>query len=403
MKPVFLELAGRGISGVNTFVAALMDGLRSRGFEVGLIDNSGPIRVDALPTGVTEADIALCTDPDDGRRRQRQRLVEFLSRSPPSVVLPSLGRGADVVPLLPDHVHCVYVVHSDDPRFHRCSLRLGPWFDAIVGVSEFLASYTGLLLPEASARIRHIPYGVPAVEAPPKPRTSETSAPLEIIYCGRLVHEQKRVLDLIALARLLRSEGVDARLAILGDGPDLAPIRQALEDEIAAGTVCLTGRLDGRSTQSRLRRGDIFVLPSLFEGLPLALLEAMSVGCVPIVGDIASGVGQLVREGETGFLVMPGDVASFAARIKTLCGDRELLRRLSRAATSAASQRCYTDAGMTAGYAELFDNMSSEAWPRRTQRRPISAAEAGRLFEPPPPAERVVPIRLLRLVRRLLR
>ena len=116
-------------------------------------------------------------------------------------------------------------------------------------------------------------------------------------------------------------------LTLAGDGPD----RQNLEHLVA--TLDLEENVDfrGRFAPSDLplvmTESDIIVLPSLTEGLPLALIEAMAFA-KPIIATQSGGIPELIRSGENGLLVAPGDEEALAAAILQLANDRPLRNRL---------------------------------------------------------------------------
>jgi glycosyltransferase involved in cell wall biosynthesis len=74
---------------------------------------------------------------------------------------------------------------------------------------------------------------------------------------------------------------------------------------------------------------DVIVMPSRAEGLPVALLEGMAAGCVPVVSDLPSGIPEIVENGVSGFRAAPGDIAAFSDAIVAAARQRELLRRMS--------------------------------------------------------------------------
>jgi glycosyltransferase involved in cell wall biosynthesis len=84
-----------------------------------------------------------------------------------------------------------------------------------------------------------------------------------------------------------------------------------------------------------LRAIDIFVLPSLSEGLSNSLLEAMGCGCCPIASD-TGGNPELVKDGETGLLFPRGDAAALADRLRTVLGDSALRQNLAAGAALRA-------------------------------------------------------------------
>src|SRR5262249_15182476 len=112
---------------------------------------------------------------------------------------------------------------------------------------------------------------------------------------------------------------------------------QALVGELALGDrVRLLGHL--ADTRDLYQSLDVYVLSSLREGLPNVLLEAMAME-VPVVATRISGVPRLVRDGENGLLVEPGDIAGLAAAVRRLAGDPDLRVRLRQAARTTIEQR----------------------------------------------------------------
>ena len=119
-----------------------------------------------------------------------------------------------------------------------------------------------------------------------------------------------------------------ARATVVGDGPQ----REDVADEIrrlgAEGTVDLAGERD--DVADVLAAADVFVLPTLSEGLPMSVLEAMAAG-LPVVAAAVGGVPELVDDGETGLLVPPGRPDALAAALGRLAADPALRRRLGAA------------------------------------------------------------------------
>ncbi|MBX3436809.1 MAG: glycosyltransferase [Planctomycetaceae bacterium] len=154
---------------------------------------------------------------------------------------------------------------------------------------------------------------------PPEART--------VLSIGRL-HPQKGQRDLIAaFDRCVRSgHTLDAHLLIVGDGPD----RAALEDDVRSRG--LGGRVHFAGWQPEvaplLRAADLFVLSSLWEGMPNVLLEAMAAGR-PCVATDVEGVGELVIDGETGLLVRPSAAEMLSDAITRLLQDDDLATRLA--------------------------------------------------------------------------
>jgi glycosyltransferase involved in cell wall biosynthesis len=119
--------------------------------------------------------------------------------------------------------------------------------------------------------------------------------------------------------------GVDARLVILGDGPE----RKALEARARGMRVAFPGFVENAGAW--FARADLFVLSSYAEGMPNALLEAMALGR-PVVTTSAGGSGEVVVDGESGLVVPPHDPHALAAAVERVLRDRTLAERLGEAA-----------------------------------------------------------------------
>ncbi|MBP7275572.1 MAG: glycosyltransferase family 4 protein [Kiritimatiellae bacterium] len=229
------------------------------------------------------------------------------------------------------------VVHSDDPFYTAMAEEFlgqpGPYrFEVVVCVSRMLEQS---LQARGSGRIEHIPCGTPV----PSRRTEwPGNGPLRIAYVGRLVDKAKRI-GLLADAfcrAVLAVPGTEAIL--IGDGPQRMEVEQIIQSHGCGGRVTLTGRMDSSGIQERLLDCHVIVLLSDFEGLPMALLEGMACGAVPVCLSIRSGIPELVEHEQTGLLVQDRG-ESFVEAIRRLRTDRALWERLSAAARQRIEAR----------------------------------------------------------------
>jgi glycosyltransferase involved in cell wall biosynthesis len=151
----------------------------------------------------------------------------------------------------------------------------------------------------------------------------------------------------LAVGRLDPQKGLDillravphvprARFVIAGDGPE----RSRLEAQArAAGVLARVSFLGRRAdVPELLAASDLFVLPSLYEGSSLALLEAMAAG-KPVVTSAIAGTNELLTNQETGLLVAPGDPDALAAGLRRVLRDAELRDRLGTAARTCVAER----------------------------------------------------------------
>lgn len=153
----------------------------------------------------------------------------------------------------------------------------------------------------------------------------------------------------------------EATFALAGDGPDRAELEALARELGVADRVAFLGR---RHDVPRLLAScDLFVLPSLWEGLPLSVLEAMAAG-VPVVATSIGGTDEVVRDGETGVGVPPGDSPALAAAVRRLLGDPAEARRLAAGGRRLVRER-YSAAAMADGVQRVYTEVLDERRGRR--------------------------------------
>jgi glycosyltransferase involved in cell wall biosynthesis len=158
--------------------------------------------------------------------------------------------------------------------------------------------------------------------------------PLRVFSCGRL-HPCKGHDVLIRAIGLLRTQGVDARLVIAGEDADSGTGQhrrdlEAVVNELGLQeTVKLPGALSEEGVRKELGSSHVFALASESEPLGVVIMEAMAMN-VPVVTTAAGGTAELIRDGENGTRVPPGDVAALASALTELQRNSGLAERFSR-------------------------------------------------------------------------
>jgi len=161
------------------------------------------------------------------------------------------------------------------------------------------------------------------------PATS-TPAPARALYCGRVSVEKNMPLLVkvwkAADARL-KSLGVPAQLVIVGDGP----YRETMQAELGGTNVRFVGFRYGKELSTLYASSDLFVFPSTTDTLGQVVMESQASGLPVLVSD-QGGPKEVVREGETGFVLSATDERAWVERIVALCSDRGLRQGMGRAA-----------------------------------------------------------------------
>ena len=207
----------------------------------------------------------------------------------------------------------------------------------------------------AEQQLFRVPNGFPVSEVSTRVSRAQPD-PIVVTYAGRLDAQKnpRRLIDAIEI--LSRSAGaLHLRFDILGDGPQRNDIERLVAERSLGEIVRLHGRVD--NVPAHLVQTDIFVLPSLSEGISNALLEAMAHGLACVATRIPGNV-DLIHHRETGILVEPDDASALAEAIRELSGDAALRERLGSAARRLVEERFDIDVVATK-YAELYRELVS--------------------------------------------
>lgn len=234
-----------------------------------------------------------------------------------------------------------YVYASDEPKARLLRPLIGGMFRLLLNDrrsrvllqnhddARFFAN--GIVAPERVHCVRGV--GVDIARYAPVP---EPAGPPLAVLAARMLWE-KGVAELVEAARLLRERNMSLRIALVG-GPDPGNPRSVPEEVLrgwqAEGVVEWWGQRD--DMPEVWRQASIAVLPTTYrEGLPTVLLEAAASGR-PLIATDMPGCREVVRPGDTGLLVPPGDARALAEALATLAGDTALRARMGAAARRAA-------------------------------------------------------------------
>jgi glycosyltransferase involved in cell wall biosynthesis len=145
---------------------------------------------------------------------------------------------------------------------------------------------------------------------------SELGIPTNALILGNVgrFSPQKNPLDWVSVAGLVAREIPESYFLLVGDGPLKEKVIQAIDEEGINDRVVLTGLR--RDTAKMMSAMDVFLLTSLWEGLPRVIPQAMCMG-LPVVSYQIDGIQEIIVQGENGFVFPPGDITSLA----TTCGD----------------------------------------------------------------------------------
>ena len=174
-----------------------------------------------------------------------------------------------------------------------------------------------------------------------------------VAFVGRLEFYKGVDTLLEAMARLART-GEPPRVVIAGDGPLRGDVEKFIATSPTGKRVRWLGMVP--NVPDVLSAADIYVMPSLWEGWPLALGEAMSAS-LPAVGSDVPGIRDILLAGKTGLLVGKQDPAALAAALARLCGDAEPRRQMGAAGRERIVER-FSIRETVAAHERLYDEIA---------------------------------------------
>jgi len=148
-----------------------------------------------------------------------------------------------------------------------------------------------------------------------------------ILFVGRL-HPVKGVKYLIEAMRIIKDKDSYTELIIIGDGEEKKKLQNVVKKIGLSNTITFMGEIPNRKVSKYMTASDILVLPSLSEGFPNVILEAMASG-IPIVATGVGGVPEIMEDGVNGFLVEPGDPTQIAQKVLFLLNNKKTMKMIS--------------------------------------------------------------------------
>ena len=182
---------------------------------------------------------------------------------------------------------------------------------------------------------------------------SERGIALPIVFTPARLHRQKGHEYLLHAATMVPN----ATFLLAGDGPERERLHRLASELRLLERVKFLGQRE--DVPQLLRDCDVFVPPSLYEGLPLTVLEAMA-ACKPVVATAIGGTKEAVIHGKTGILVPPGDANALASGIRTVLEDHNYATRLANAG-SARVKQLFSSERMVAGVTDIYEELISNS------------------------------------------
>ncbi|SDB65011.1 Glycosyltransferase involved in cell wall bisynthesis [Flavobacteriaceae bacterium MAR_2010_188] len=224
----------------------------------------------------------------------------------------------------------IYIIHGDFDYYYKISRLYQGVIDKFIAYSlQTEARLIQLLNPEDLHHIELLYYPVPE-----KPLRQIQPKSLDLLFVGSFV-DRKGVQFLPEIYKSIKDKLGNISFKIAGFGKLEPMLKSGFRNE---STVQLVGKVSNDDVFRLMMEAKVLVFPSLSEGLPNVVVEAMKCGCVPVCSDIKSGIPDLIDHGIEGFIVDTGNVTRFAEHIVKLLENEKLLHEMAFNAANKAHE-----------------------------------------------------------------
>ena len=339
-----LQVLGPSTGGIRRHVGALAAALSARGWRVvlagpaGVMDGIRPLdEVVAIPSNLSPGRLATAW-------RQLRRILGGVD------LVHAHGLKAGWLAMMgartrrhrPPVVVTVHNIILDETSGRAARImrilerRVFKGADALVAVSPEVGGY----VQEHTFRpVRVIrPLGPPPEARRPREEVRGRLGVVDgqsLVVCVARLHPQKGLSTLIEATSLLRTGGVDVRVAVVGEGPLAGELTDQIRARGLDGAVLLAGPSD--NAPDELAAADVVVIPSVWESGPLVLAEALVLSR-PVVATPVGLVPEVIREGVSGRIVPIGDARALAAAVAALLADPVAAQRMAEAGRAAVDE-----------------------------------------------------------------
>jgi glycosyltransferase involved in cell wall biosynthesis len=301
-------------------------------------------------------------------RLQRQKRFDLIHADMPVAgILARLVGRHHAVPV-------VYTEHNLIERYHVLTRWLHEltygWQDRVLTVSEEVHASVQRSGGDRKTRVRTLLNGVPVDQVRSEATglaelRNELAIPPDHCVVGSVAvfRTQKRLEDWLSVAAQVAQQESHVTFLLVGDGPQMPEVRSKIGELGLQDRIRLPGfRADGRRFTGLM---DLFLMTSQFEGLPVAMLEAMTLG-KPIVATAVGGIPEVITDGQEGRLAPVGAIELLAEQVKTLLHDPEQ-RRIMGMRGANKIEACFHIRERV----RMIEEVYAEIW-RQRQQQPLS-------------------------------
>nr|WP_296480264.1 glycosyltransferase family 4 protein [uncultured Acetatifactor sp.] len=249
----------------------------------------------------------------------------------------ALNAAQIVKTLFSDQIQIVMVAHADEPVTYE---RLQFWEDRLDKIICISRKIKYELQNKYGVQEEILVYHPNPIQLPNMAgKRGYENGILKIGFAARLNRIQKRAHLLPDIMEMCSKKGLNVEFNIAGEGDCLDQLLSYVSDRHLENSVHILGWIPPTKMADFWKEQDVYLNLSDFEGMSLAMLEAMACGAVPVVTDV-SGVSDMIQDGKNGFIIPVDSWLEAADKIEVLSGDRGLLKRAGEYNMGLIREKC---------------------------------------------------------------
>lgn len=356
-------------SGVYQFHCNLLRGLAARGCSVTwLCSGSEHARLVAAESAEPTDGEIVAPHSDDLGSRTRALVERLIEISPDALICHARGDPIDfnAIRYLPDSIPKILILHGSTLAVYRAARAVRDHVNVTVAISprikEDLISSYGF----HEDTLELIPHGIDITAYSSRSLMVSQTGRLRILIHGR-IERNKGVLWLPDILAELSRHTDEWSCTVSGDGPGLAELKRRIARAGLSDRIQFAGWTASEKVSDLMSRHEVFLFPSTFEGYPIALIEAMAGGCVPVASRLPGVTDWIIQDGVNGLLFPIGNVRQAAHHLFVMCSDRRRLAELRQRAQESVST--YNLEWMAEQYYRLLCDVQSSPQPSRPAER----------------------------------
>ena len=260
------------------------------------------------------------------------------------------------ISLLNNNIKIFPILHNNIESMIKNAISNYDAWNNLICVSPSLKTLLDVRYPNLQTKINTITNGVKVENYNFKKKFDYMSIKVfKILYVGRIEHDQKGVLHIPDIAKLLNEKKINFEISIIGNGPSEDALREKVNNLHLSSQIKILGRKNHEEVVQIMKKNHFFIMPSYYEGHPIVLMEAMSFGLITFVTNLPGHTDIVIKDDFNGYLCDIENIKTFVEKIELAIKSPNKLNNLSDNAWNTIFNK-FNQNKLGADYLSLLNN-----------------------------------------------